>query len=114
LKFADLKGLSQILPEPGQAALDALKIEKVRVCPLECEEGTKANNGKCVAERPQNNAPTVAAKPPARSKPKARVVERQRRQAVRKAPEKKKWELCFGTRNEVVSCDDGGVMFRIK
>jgi hypothetical protein len=93
--------------EPSTSALDAATAARTRVCPLVCEEGTHAVNGRCVEraqranhrrEEPARRAERVRREEPMRERPRAehRAEEPSRQSSGQK--------ICFGARNELVPC----------
>jgi hypothetical protein len=84
-EFARAAKLALPSDEPTSAALDAVAKYKERVCPLECDRGEKAVDGRCVAASP--GAKDKAARKPAQEPKAAR-----RREAPEAAP---KTKLCW-------------------
>jgi uncharacterized caspase-like protein len=125
-KFAEIRGSrtrSLASLEPNQASLDAVSVEKNRVCPLTCGPGTVERNGICVVQ-PSKTKPAAVAKP--RKQAPQRETEvyddddddyRPARPRVAQQPkqqQKKNWELCFDQRGRISDCDQGGIGLRIK
>jgi hypothetical protein len=80
-KFARSAKLALPMEEPTSAALDAVTSQKERVCPLDCDEGERRVDGRCIAAKPDGE-PRRARKP-SRER---RAAQPRRREAPQAAP----------------------------
>jgi peptidoglycan hydrolase-like protein with peptidoglycan-binding domain len=98
-RFARQAKLSIATGEPTLAALEALKGQQGRICPLECGPSTVERSGQCVATgAPERAQPKAKAAPNAAPRPKA---------ARRKGREKP--GMCWaqdGRVTTILPCDD--------
>jgi uncharacterized caspase-like protein len=62
-EFASATKLSLTIETPTEAALQALKEKKGRICALTCGPGERESGGKCVARPPEQRRPQVADQP---------------------------------------------------
>jgi caspase domain-containing protein len=102
-RFARHAKLSMPAGEPTLAALEAIKGQSGRVCPLECGPGTVEKDGACVAKPAPGRgaARATAPQPPRRAQPK----------------EEKKPAMCWavdprGTTSTLVPCSDPRALTR--
>ena len=96
-KFARLAKLTIPTGEPTLAALEALKAQEGRICPLECGPGTLEKEGKCIAKAA-----------PDRSQGKRNVAPYPKR-AAQKERESSKPKMCWGRDGRamvIIPCDD--------
>ena len=96
-KFARLAKLTIPTGEPTLAALEALKAQEGRICPLECGPGTLEKEGKCIAKAA-----------PDRGQGKRNVAPYPKR-AAQKERESPKPKMCWGRDGRamvIIPCDD--------
>lgn len=96
-QFARQAKLDLYTEKPSVAALDAVKAQKNRVCPLDCGSGKVEKDGNCVATTPS---------PPAKKKYTDRPDHDTRRAGKEKAKVGTCWAEAPGRGYEFVPCDD--------
>ena len=95
-RFARHAKLTIPTGEPTLAALEALKAQEGRICPLECGPGTIEKNGRCVAKAPDRG-------------PVQRNVAPYPKRAAQKERESPKPKMCWGRDGRamiIIPCDD--------
>ena len=95
-RFARHAKLTIPTGEPTLAALEALKAQEGRICPLECGPGTIEKNGRCVAKAPDRS-------------PVQRNVAPYPKRAAQKERESPKPKMCWGRDGRamiIIPCDD--------
>jgi hypothetical protein len=98
--FARSAKLALSMEEPTSAALEAVTSRKERVCPLDCDEGERKVDGRCIAAKPGSEP--RRARSPSRER---RAAQPRRRQGPEAAPQKGMCWAQDGRNFAVVPCN---------
>lgn len=96
-KFARHTKLTIPTGEPTLAALEALKAQEGRICPLECGPGTAEKDGRCIAKAAPDRSPGK------------RNADPSPKRAAQKERESPKPKMCWGRDGRamvIIPCDD--------
>jgi hypothetical protein len=96
-RFARHAKLTIPTGEPTLAALEALKAQEGRICPLECGPGTVEKDGRCVAKAPPDRGQG------------GRNASASAKRAAQKEREPPKPKMCWGQDARaviIIPCDD--------